>query len=86
MVGFFALALGCFNKAAQDTVIFQAFVGTGALDNPTHDDDGAHAALGLAVGWRHLGAAETSEEEFLFLAQETFSKALGSGMAQGGAA
>jgi len=85
-VGSFALALGGFKEASVDAVVFQTFNRLSAVDNPSHDDDRAHAALGLAVGRGRLGMAEAGEEPILFLARKPFSKGLGSGVAQGGAA
>jgi hypothetical protein len=78
----FALAPGGFKEAAQDAVIFEAFVGAGALNDSAHDDHGTQTAFCLIVGGRDVGASEAGQEQCLFLAQETLSKGLGSWMAQ----
>jgi hypothetical protein len=52
-----SLAFGSFEEAAEDAVVFQAFVGAGEVNDFAHDDDGSQTALGLVIGWRHPGAA-----------------------------
>ena len=81
-VGLLALSPSGLKEAAQDAVVFQSLVGTGALDNSAHDDDGAQTSLGLIVGRGDMGTSKTGEEEFLLVAQEALTKGLASRMAQ----
>jgi hypothetical protein len=50
-----ALAAGGFKEAAQHTVVLQAFLRAGALDDFAHDDDRTQTALGLVIGRRYAG-------------------------------
>ncbi len=64
-------------------MVFQPRLGTGALDDATHDHHGAQTAFGQVVGGRDLGPIEAGEEEFLFLAPKSLAKALGWGIVEG---
>ena len=50
-LGFLALAAGGFKQAAQDAVIFQSFVGAGAVDDFAHDDHRPETGLAFC-SWR----------------------------------
>ena len=85
-MGFVALALGGFEEAADDAVVFQPFGGAGILDYAAPDDDGTQTALGLIVGGWDLGMFEAGAEAFLLRAEPTLAKGFGPRMAQGDAA
>ena len=70
-MGFVALALGGFEEAADDAVVFQPFGGAGILDYAAPDDDGTQTALGLIVGGWDLGMFEAGAEAFLLRAEQT---------------
>ena len=53
LVRFFALAASGLKEAAQHAVVLQALVGAGTLNDFSHNDQRAQAALGLVVGRRH---------------------------------
>ena len=76
-VGLLALSPSGLEEAAQDVVVFQSLIRTGALDHPAHDHHRAQTALGQVIGGRDLRAAKAGEQEFLFLAQQALAKALG---------
>ena len=65
---FLSLPFGGFHQAAQHAVVFQSFIGAGAVNDVAHDDHGAQAALGVVVCGRNMRMLEASEEEILLLA------------------
>jgi hypothetical protein len=61
-VDLFALPFGGLKEAAQDAMIFQALLGTGALDSAALDHHRTQGTLGQVVGGRYVGVSETGEE------------------------
>jgi hypothetical protein len=58
------------------------------MDDFVHDDEQTQTALGLVIGWGHVGPSETGEDVFLLGSQQPLPESFGPlvvwrGLAQG---